>query len=342
MKKNLHFLLLAAGMMGLGASSFGQDKQEKSKSALGEYDQIIIKRKGEKDAKVTIEIKDDKVTINGKPLAEFDDENVIIFKRDIDVMDGNSFSFKMPSAPKSPGSPFREGQSWNWNEDRMIELSSMGAFLGVGTEKTDKGLVIKEITKESAAEKAGLKAGDIITKVDELTVSTPNELSTAIRKYKPEEKVTITYKREGKEKKVTATLGKRENMIVTSPNMNFDFRMPEQDFDLRMMPEEGMRMFRYYDRGMKIGIKAQDTEDGKGVKVLEIDEESSAEKAGLKANDVITNLDGKAVNSVNELMEIVNKARADKKVSMPVKFTREGKELSADLKLPRKLKTAEL
>src|SRR5688500_19473399 len=52
----------------------------RDKNKVGDNEEIIIKRKGDKDTKVTIEIKGDDVIVNGKPLAEFDDESIVIRK----------------------------------------------------------------------------------------------------------------------------------------------------------------------------------------------------------------------------------------------------------------------
>ena len=54
-------------------------------------------------------------------------------------------------------------------------------MLGVTTEKADKGVEIQDITKESAAAKAGLKEGDIITKIDDKKIEDPDDLSEAIK-----------------------------------------------------------------------------------------------------------------------------------------------------------------
>ena len=90
----------------------------------------------------------------------------------------------------------------------------------------------------------------------------------------------------------------------------------------------------------KLGLSVQDTDDGKGVKVIEVDDESNAEKAGIKEDDVITEVDGKAVNSADEVAKII-KDNKDKN-SVMVKLTRNGKTQNIEVKIPRKLKTADL
>ena len=87
-------------------------------------------------------------------------------------------------------------------------------------------------------------------------------------------------------------------------------------------------------------MTVQDADDGKGVKVLNVDEESNAEKAGIKEDDIITEVDGKAVNGADEIAKVIRESKT--KVSVTVKFQRDGKTQSVDVKMPRKLKTADL
>ncbi|WP_327711498.1 trypsin-like peptidase domain-containing protein [Streptomyces sp. NBC_00464] len=69
------------------------------------------------------------------------------------------------------------------------------------------GVAIVSVTKGGAAQKAGLQAGDIITKVGDASVTTITSLSEALASDKPGEKVTVTYLRSGAEKTAEVTLG---------------------------------------------------------------------------------------------------------------------------------------
>src|SRR4051812_19304596 len=73
--------------------------QEKDKDKEGKYkvdnEEIIIKRKGDKDTKITIEMKGDEIIVNGKPLADFDDDDIVIRK-------GKSTTVHGFAAPNSP------------------------------------------------------------------------------------------------------------------------------------------------------------------------------------------------------------------------------------------------
>ncbi len=72
------------------------------------------------------------------------------------------------------------------------------------------GVLVRSVTKDSAAEKAGIKAGDVITKVDDAKVTTPREITSAIRKLGAKNTFPVTLLRNHKEMTVTATLEKRE------------------------------------------------------------------------------------------------------------------------------------
>lgn len=307
----------------------GGDKNNKNK--IKQYDEIIIRKKSDKDSKITVEIKDGNVIVNGKPLDEYEDENLSIRKG-------------RPGAIAGIQSPFRSnnGGGWNFSSDNL-ESNSNAPFLGVATEDSKDGARIEEVTEGSAAQKAGLKKGDLITKIDNDAIFTQDDVVKAVKKHKPEDKLTIVYKRDGKEQKASATLGKRPNFSFSGPNnfnldglqglqglRNFDFNLDDNG--------NGPRIFS--TRKPRLGIKAQDTEDGKGVKVLDVAQESIAEKAGIRENDIITEFNGKTVNSADEL---ANEARdASEKPAVSVKLLRDGKMQTVELKTPKKLKTANL
>ena len=71
-----------------------------------------------------------------------------------------------------------------------------------------------------------------------------------------------------------------------------------------------------------------------------MDDESNAKKAGLKEDDVITEVEGKTVNSADEVAKIIKESKD--KNSVMVKLTRNGKTQNIEVKIPRKLKTADL
>jgi len=296
------------------------------------YSEIIIRQKTDKDAKVTVEIKNGELFINGKPASEYEDGNLVITKRKLKplkngtiIMDGGDMNL----------SPFR--QQWDFKE----LMPQNRAFLGVTSMRPESGPAgarIAEVSPGSAAEKAGLKTGDVITKLDEISIESPEDLSRAVGKYDPNEKATITYLRDGKETKVTVTLGQSPSGRV------FGFNGPGgQDEHDQFFKQFAPRDYNYSwssPGSPRLGIRAQDTEDGKGAKVIHVDGESAAAKAGIKEQDIITAFDGHPVNDAGSLAAVARESRL--KPTVKVNVLRDGKPLELEVKNPRKLKTADL
>jgi S1-C subfamily serine protease len=84
-------------------------------------------------------------------------------------------------------------------------------YLGAQVEEVDDvgGLKVKRVTKNSPAEKAGLKAGDVIVKIDTRRVLTTKGFNETLGKYESGATVKLRVERDGKEQDVTVTLGKR-------------------------------------------------------------------------------------------------------------------------------------
>ena len=196
-----------------------------------------------------------------------------------------------------------------------------------------------------------LKKDDVITKVGDKKIENPDDLTAAIKDHKPGDKVAISYLRDKKEMKATAELTKWKGVrgfATTIPGQNFNMNLEGMDFE-RIIPRlEGLRgtapfggqNWNWSGSSPKLGLSVQDTDDGKGVKVIEVDEESNAAKAGVKEEDIITHIDDKAVNNVDEISKLLR----EKKENPTVRFqlTRSGKSQNIEVKMPRKIKTADL
>lgn len=310
--KQFSMLLLAAS---LSTAVFAQ-KEEK---------QIII-NDGKKTETLNVQVDGDKVTINGIPADKWKDEDLEKLshkKIKVTVHGKNGMEFSMP----------------DFEVETEVKMGN-GAFLGVMTEKADKGVKVTEVTKESAAAKAGLQNNDIITKVNETKIETSTDLVNTIHSFKPDTKINITYLRDGKEKTTSALLGKRKETDIKTFKMNggdFNFHMPN-------MPEfKNSFPFEYHNNGggkPRLGIEIQDLEEGTGVKVTDVDDDMAAGKSGLKEDDIITELNGKEVKSVDDLRTKLKELKEGEAFKLGVK--RNGKSQIIDIKYPKKLKTANL
>jgi len=310
-------------------SGFVKASAQSSKIKKSGDENIIIHKKDSTKEKITVVIDGDNITVNGKPVDEFKSDDVDIMKHDMDnefdvFADGDMPTVIAPHAP----------QARAFSYDMKRSIKSNAAFLGVMTEKTDKGAKITEVTKGSAAEKAGLKEGDIITKIGDDAVTGPDDVYKAVGKRKPDEKVLITYMRDGKQLTANTTLGKSEQVKVYSWNS------PDGDAFGRTYPPNNFHFS--WDDKPRLGISAQDTEDGNGVKILDIDDDddSPAAKAGLKEDDIITQVNGKAITSTDDLKESLKDVKKGDKVK--ITYKRNNQTQTVDVKFPKELKTIDL
>ena len=299
--------------------------------------QIIVRKKGNAKERVTIVLDGDSVTVNGKPLNDFVNDSV-----EVKI----SRLGRPPMPPRPPHPPvagFRGNDAGGTKALRAFSRHFRGfgasGLLGVFTEKSDKGATVKNVIKGSAAEKAGLTTGDVITRINDSTITSNESLAEVISEYKPEQEIAITYLRDGNEKRTTAKLGKNNH----SYNLQFD-----DTFDLKDVPE--LRNFRFDMKDIpggfvwggqpRLGLQVQDAEDKKGVKILEARENSAGAKAGLQKDDVITSVNGKDVTGVDELRLQLKEVKAGDVIKL--EYRRKNKRRSAEVTFPQKLKTSDL
>ena len=185
--KSLIKPLLFSLMLAIAFNAIAQD--EKPDAPRKKQKDIIIRKKGDSKEKTTIVIDGDKVTINGKPAEDYKDDDVEIMKDD---------DFLMAPMPSGDFAFAPNGGFNVMGDDFMREVHSNKAFLGVMTKKVPDGAQVTEVTKESAAEKAGLKEGDIITEFDGKSVNSADELVEAAKGSKDKNSITVKYTRDGK------------------------------------------------------------------------------------------------------------------------------------------------
>jgi serine protease Do len=324
--------MAGALMLAVPATVLAQkDKEEKDRKDKEKTENIVITRTGDFEGKTIIEIDGDKIKVNGKDVK--DSKEVRVHR--------NTFTTVPGTYSRIAGGADNYNFNFDWDDHgvNLFTEDANRAMLGVTTREHDKGAEIVTITDESGAEKAGLKKGDVLTKVGDTKIENTGDVTKAIKSHKPGDKVAITYLRDGKEQKATAELSKWKGIrmnAVTMPKMDWDMNFEGISPSVR----EPLRVYGMAGRP-KLGLSLQDAEDGKGVKVLEVDEESNAAKAGIKKDDVITEVDGKTINSTDEVVRTVRTYASDK-TSWNFKIVRDGKSQNIEVRIPRKLKTVDL
>lgn len=196
------------------------------------------------------------------------------------------------------------------------------------------GVLITGVIGDSPAEKAGLKRGDVILLYDGNDVQSASQLTRIINRTGPGEKKELTILRDGAKDKIIVAIGKEDD------DMDFSFY---GDHDFHFTPDVPAPPRAYtFSLGdistSRIGVslyelsdqlaKHYGADDG-GALINEVMEDSPAEKAGLKAGDVIVKMDGKPVEDVDEIREAIQDK--DEGETVAVTVLRDGKESKFDV-----------
>ena len=248
---------------------------------------------------------------------------------------------------------------------QLAVLAGRGAQLGVSVRDLDadqakgqSGAVVEDVRAGSAAEKAGIKTGDVITAFDGEKVRGVRHLTRLVSETPEGRTVNASILRDGKRVDVAVT---PDASSLASLERNFDVLVPPMRFETRprggddmtwAMPgrPEGAWMYKgrrpgeawgFKSEKGRLGIKIQalDGQLGEyfgtstGVLVNSVDADSPAAKAGLKAGDVVTAVNGKSVTEPSQLIEAVG-AVADGG-TLTLGFTRDKKAQSVTATLEK-------
>ena len=97
---------------------------------------------------------------------------------------------------------------------RMLIADGKATYPVIGADVADSGdpagVQLTSVTNNGPADRAGLRQGDVVTKIDGQTVSATEELIVAVRSHRPGDQVVLTYKRNGQVRDGRVTLGSRE------------------------------------------------------------------------------------------------------------------------------------
>ena len=208
-------------------------------------------------------------------------------------------------------------------------------FLGVHAEDITKenmgryglnqvrGVGVTQVVKDSPAEKAGIRKDDVILRLDGERITSVRKLNRLVSEIAPDQSVKVTVSRGGSEQELTATIGKRQNTF--SSFEQFSGVRPRAWQWEGLHDEAGSATFPRGDLLFALGnrrrIGVTTTEltkqladyfgisDGRGVLVTSVTDDGPAAKAGLKAGDVITAVDGEKVDSTGDISRIVNQKK---------------------------------
>ena len=209
----------------------------------------------------------------------------------------------------------------------------------------ERGVVLGRIVPDSPAAKAGLKENDVVTEINGQRVEGAAQFRRMIHEIPAGRSIQLTVWRDGRTQAISATLGKSEErhhamkMVAPTPG-TFAFRMPEIP-EIPPMEWNGGMLAGGQPR---LGIDAEDLSgqlgaffgapDGEGILVRDVNSGSPAEKAGVKAGDVITSLNGDRIRTVGDLREKLSAKRDDKDRTVKLGVLRNKSDISLTVELP--------
>jgi membrane-associated protease RseP (regulator of RpoE activity) len=232
-------------------------------------------------------------------------------------------------------------------------LSSGRSYLGVDVRditsdrlsalklKEERGVEIVMVDQDAPAGKAGLKQHDVILDYNGTKVESEEQFRRMIRETPPGRTATLGISRDGNSMTITAQIGDRSKLtsqlfngdknssIVVTPRVSEmpDFNVP---FDVQVLtyaPSLGIQAENLNQQlGEYFGVK-----NGEGILVKSVEKGSAAEKAGMKAGDVITRAENEKVSDRADLRRILHSHRTGGKVTLGIIRDKREQNLVIDL-----------
>lgn len=168
-----------------------------------------------------------------------------------------------------------------------------------------KGILVQELTSGGAAEKADIKVGDVILKVDDKEVNQPNELQSYVASKRAGTSVRLLLFRDGKEIERYVTLKARDDDSETKVVNTKEGKDVDKELDLKEIS--------FDDLGMSVrNMNKNELKEYKvnnGVLITDVKNFGKAYNQRIGETLVITSADKKDVNSVSELKSIIEKKK---------------------------------
>ncbi len=250
---------------------------------------------------------------------------------------------------------------------RVIRLDGRGRQLGVmvsdGDDASKPGVRIDGVDEGSAAAKAGAQEGDVVVEFDGERVRSARQLTRLVKETPSGRAVKMTVLRNGAKQTLDVTPEEAPSAFTWN-SRGGDFQADLRDDigrDIEREIQRGMRgrglnppTFDFRFDGIpgipalggrgRLGVQVESLSDQLagyfgattgGVLVSSVTKESPAEKAGLKAGDVITTVNGTAVREAGELVEELSEVKDGAEVSIGILRDKRASTVKATLEAPR-------
>jgi serine protease Do len=187
------------------------------------------------------------------------------------------------------------------------------------------GLLITNVVRDSPADDANLKEEDVIIEFDGKSVEKSDDFVRLVRNTPPDKPVKVKFIRNGETREVDVTIAERKTL--------------PRSYSYALGRGDGKNMV-IFGRP-RLGVQVQELnkdlaayfklEENSGVLVLEVQKDTPAEKAGLKAGDVIIKIDGEKVTAPDELIETLQDYEEGDVAT--VEYVRQGKTATVEVEL---------
>jgi serine protease Do len=218
-----------------------------------------------------------------------------------------------------------------------------GSYLGIGgmevtserakalNLKEERGVEVSSVDEDGPAAKAGLKVGDVVLEFNGTPVQSAVQFQRLVSELPPGRQVKLTVWRNGASQTLTAAIGERKNAvtsIVPGDSHTWSFDMPDMPKMQAMprMPE--FRNFEMLSPNPALGVYGEALAESEqlaeffgvtdGVLVRSVRKNSPAEKAGIKAGDVITKIDDTRISNSMDITRTLRGMKGKKTFNVTV------------------------
>jgi Do/DeqQ family serine protease len=148
------------------------------------------------------------------------------------------------------------------------------------------GVYVSDVNENSAAQEAGIEAGDVITEIEGIKVKSPSELQELVSRHRPGDKISVTVKRKDKTKQFEVKLRNLQGDTSIVKAGTFETILGAKVVNLSDQEKQKL--------GIKNGVKVTDLQEGK------------LKEEGVKPGFIITQVNNTPIKSVAELEKLVN------------------------------------
>jgi serine protease Do len=218
----------------------------------------------------------------------------------------------------------------------MNDLISQGyvtrAWLGIAMKSVDelvakrfdmevpRGVIVEQVLDDSPAQKAGLKALDIILKLEEKAIRQSNEIQNIIALKNPGETITLLILRDGKEKSIRVKLGQRDTGKEMVSRDEEEHGLPVLGLTVQTLTDDIRSRLEYY-------------QDDEGAIVVKVEPYSAAWDARIQERDLVVRIEDIKITSASDYRNTLKKFNKGDVIIVYLK--RQDLEFHAFVKLPK-------